>query len=401
MAGLKILNKSIIFLFLLTFASCSTGKAVVDNTVPPEKTIPANTAIPPVTETIFVPPPQDDYVAIIAAGDNLYHEVMIRSGESGDYKSAYSEIQTLTKSADIAFINQETLLAGKDFGFSGYPQFNSPQALGRSIAEVGFNVVNHANNHAMDKGEKALLATMDFWDAYPDVTVLGIHRSEEQRKEPALVKKNNITVGFLSYTYGTNGIPLPAGKPYLVSLINTEKMKEEITALRPLCDFLAVSMHWGEEYQHNYNKTQKDLAVLLASLGVDLVIGHHPHVIQAVEYIPRPDGGQMLCFFSIGNFISAQREIPAFLGAMAYIKIRKTAAEKAEPKITAIADYGIIPVITHYENGFTGFKVYPVYSYSEELAKRHWKDGLSMLYFRNLSSKIFLDKELLVNPFED
>jgi len=385
------LSASFLFPLLLLF-SCAS-RAPVKETEPPPPPIIEQELPPPVIEVL---PPEDSYLTIIAAGDNLYHAPMIKLGEEGDYETAYLEVRSLVQTADIAFINQETILGGKEFGFSGYPEFNSPQAVGQALVKSGFSVVNHATNHIMDKGEKAIFATMDFWDSFPDVTVLGIHRSEERRSLPVLVKKNNITLGFLSYTYGTNYIPLPKDKPYLVSLINTEIMVREIDALRPLCDFLVVSMHWGEEYQHDYSKTQKNLAALLAEHAVDLVIGHHPHVIQKIEDITRPDGKNMLCFYSLGNFISAQTDSATLLGAMAFVRLKKTASEN----IISIEEYCAIPTVTHYEKDFSGFKVYPLYAYTEELVKKHWKSGLSINYLKNLSSKIFGDKEMLKNPFE-
>jgi len=344
------------------------------------------------------------YLTIVAAGDNLYHNVMIRDGEEGDYESVYQEIQPLVERADIAIINQETLLAGEDFGFSGYPRFNTPQNVGRAIAAAGFNVINHATNHIMDRGEPAILSARDFWDTIPQANVLGIHRSEEERSLPILITRNNITVGFLSYTYGTNGIPVPANKPYLVSLINTETMGNEIDAIRPLCDFLVVSMHWGVEYQNEYDKSQEALAGFLAEHRVDLVIGHHPHVIQSIEYIKRPDGGLMLCFYSLGNFISAQTQTPTLLGALAYIKIKKiTYNGKGKDSSVSIVDAGAIPMVSHFETGFTGFKIYPLYSYSEELLEKHWvnrvKKELSLDYFTGLAAKVLGNKEIYRNPF--
>jgi poly-gamma-glutamate synthesis protein (capsule biosynthesis protein) len=363
----------------------------------------------PVIEEVPLPeievPPQEEYLTIIAVGDNLYHDVMIRSGENGDYEPAYSEIKALVEKADIAFINQETLLAGAGFGFSGYPQFNSPQKLGQAISATGFNVVNHATNHIMDKGEDAVFATMDFWDTIPQVTVLGIHRSEKERGQPTLLRKNNITLGFLSYTYGTNYIAIPRDKPYLVSLINNEIMVKEIDALRPLCDFLVVSMHWGEEYRHEYSKTQETLATFLAEHQADLVIGHHPHVIQPFKYITRPDGEPMLCIYSLGNLLSAQNQNATLLGALAYVKIKKIPAGDGEAAGKIVfADAGAIPLVTHYERGHTGFKVYPLYAYSEELLEKHWKNQdkkeLTMDYLKETAAKILGDREIRQNPFE-
>jgi poly-gamma-glutamate synthesis protein (capsule biosynthesis protein) len=356
---------------------------------------------PPVTKEggEEVPVPQPDRLTIIAAGDNLYHDVMIRSGEDGDYESIYAEIRPFVEKADIAFINQETLLAGEDFGFSGYPKFNTPKKVGRAITATGFDVVNHATNHTMDKGEKAVFATMDFWDGFPQTTVLGINRSEEARNRPKLVRKNNITVGFLSYTYGTNGLPIPKDKPYLVPLIDTEIMAKEIDALRPLCDFLVVSMHWGEEYSLEQNETQKKLAAFLAEHRVDLVLGHHPHVIQPVEYIARPDDGTMLCFFSLGNLISAQTRNPTLLGTLAYVQIEKTLSTG---NITFI-DAGAIPTVSHFEKDYTNFKVYPLHAYTEELLKKHWKNQtkqeITIEYLSGLAQKILGSKGITHDPF--
>ena len=378
-----------LYFILLTviFLSCTTGPSKKEQAIvtPP-------VAIEPSGEEFLT----EDYLTIIAVGDNLYHDVMIKAGEEGDYETAYLEIKPLIQNADLAFINQETLLAGKNFGFSGYPSFNSPQNMGRALAASGFNVINHATNHVMDKGEEALIATMDFWDSYSDVTILGIHRSRESRSLPVLLKKNNITVGFLSYTYGTNAIPLPKDKPYMVSLIDTEIMSNEINALRPLCDFLIVSMHWGEEYKHEISKSQEDLAAMLAKHDVDLVIGHHPHVIQKIEKLIKQDGKNMLCYYSLGNLISAQTQNATLLGAMAFVRIKKTKGN-ATP---VIEKYGAIPLVTHYEKDFSGFKVYPLYAYNEELAEKHWKTGLTMDYLKELSAGIFGEREITGNPFE-
>ena len=356
-------------------------------------------------ETEAEPQIQEDYLVIIAVGDNLYHDVMIRQGEQGDYEAAYSEIRDLVQNADIAFINQETLLGGREFGFSGYPQFNSPQSLGRAISNVGFNVISHANNHAMDRGERAVIATLDFWDTIPGTTILGMHRSEEARNNPAIIEVNNFRIGFLAYTYGLNGIPLPRNRPYLVSLINREVMEKEINAIRPLCDILIVSMHWGDEYRHDYNRTQEDLAAFLAEHQVDIILGHHPHVLQPVEYIPRPDGRFMLCFYSLGNFLSAQSRLSTMLGAMAYIKLKRIPAENEEENDSFMfMAEGAIPLVTHYERDWTGFKVYPLYEYSEELAEKHWlgrgNTTVTMDYLQDTSTHVLGFRKIMQNPFD-
>jgi len=221
----------------------------------------------------------------------------------------------------------------------------------------------------MDKGEAGILSSMDFWDSYKDIHYLGVHRSEEDRtKRQVIISKNNFKVGFLSYTYGTNGIPLPKDKSWLVSLIDREKIAADIKSLRPLCDYLVVSMHWGDEYKLNYNKEQERLAAFLAEQRVDLVIGHHPHVIEPLVIMKREDGGSMPVIYSLGNFLSAHMTPikETLLGGIMYLKLKKTQG------IISIEEIGIIPIITHYDASLSVFSVYPLYEYSQDLAAGHW-----------------------------
>jgi poly-gamma-glutamate synthesis protein (capsule biosynthesis protein) len=305
-------------------------------------------------------------LTLVAAGDNLFHETIIRTALQGgvyNFAPIYSEIKSIVENADLAFINQETVMAGERFGYSGYPAFNTPQSLARTLADTGFDIVNQANNHAMDMGGAGLAATLDLWDTIEGITVIGARKQGESAR---IITKNNITLGFLSYTHSLNGIALPRDNPNIVSMINRTKMAQEIDALRPLCDFLIVSMHWGDEYMTEPGNDQIQLALFLAEHNVDLIIGHHPHVLQRVQTISLPDGRKTLCFYSLGNFVSNQREKERIIGAMMVVTFVK------EEEKLSISDSGLIPVICHFERNFANTKVYPLYSYSEELLKNHF-----------------------------
>jgi len=326
-------------------------------------------------------------INFIAAGDNLFHESLLNSQfKNGvyDFSSIYIPIKSIIQNADLAFINQETPMAGESFGYSGYPAFNSPQSLAKTHADTGFDIVNLANNHAMDKGADGLYATLDYLNTIKEFTVIGARKEGPSAR---IVTKNNITLGFLSYTYGLNGNTLPKDNPNLVSLISRKKIEEEAASLRPLCDFLVVSMHWGDEYMLQPNKEQIDLAAFLANLNVDLIIGHHPHVLQRVETIKRPDGKETICYYSLGNFVSHQRERERIIGAlMALTFVKQFTGE------LSIANYGIIPVITHYDRAFTNTKIYPLYSYNEQLLNQHalknLGDGLSFAFFNGVTDRL-------------
>jgi len=331
-------------------------------------------------------------LTLIATGDNLFHETIISAYKENDtynFSPIYTEIKSIVENADIAFINQETVMGGEKFGFSGYPTFNTPQSLAKTIADTGFDIVNQATNHSMDMGRDGLYATLELWEKTEGITVIGARKSGISRR---FTVKNNISLGFLSYTYGLNGFALPAKEPNLVSLINRNKMTEEIKALRPLCDFLIVSMHWGDEYVLvEPTENQIDLAQFLASLDVDLIIGHHPHVLQRTEVITRPNGKKTLCFYSLGNFVSNQREKERVLGAIMLVTFTKGGSVYF-PFELSISNYAMIPVICHFESNYKNTKVYPLYSYTQELLDKHLLAQLDktmdMNYFYSVLTKL-------------
>jgi poly-gamma-glutamate synthesis protein (capsule biosynthesis protein) len=324
----KLLHLLLIILPIAFLISCATQASIKPQDKPQEKsqeksqdaiaseaetiakaeteTKPETEIEPAVEPEVIAPVP--DFITIAAVGDNLFHDPMIKPNKDGifDFTSFYTEIKPIVEKADIAFVNQETVFGGKELGFSGYPRFNTPKEAGEALMAAGFDVVNHATNHAMDKGEKAVFSTMDFWDTHPEIVYLGIHRSAEHQKRQVIVEKNNIKTGFLSYTYGTNGLPVPQSKPFLVSLIDTGIMAKEIDALRPNCDLLVVSMHWGIEYRQSPNAEQQQLAQFLADHKVDIIIGHHPHVLEGSGTLTGKTGNTTFCIYSLGNFISSR-----------------------------------------------------------------------------------------------
>ena len=244
-----------------------------------------------------------------------------------DFLPMLEYVKPLLDGHHLRFYNQETILGGVALGLSTYPAFNSPQEFGDEMLNLGFNLVSLANNHTLDKGERGVRAMLEYWRSKEaqDSTLLtsGSYESLEARQTPRIMESNGITYTMLAYTYGTNGIPLPKGKEYLVNVYTKEMMKADIAKVRKLVDFLIVSIHWGIEYQFTPNAEQVALAKFLAQNGVDLVIGNHPHAIQPIDIIDNT-----LVLYSLGNFISGQKGLQRQIGALVSVSVRKKPNEK-------------------------------------------------------------------------
>ena len=279
-------------------------------------------------------------ISLIMAGDNLINDKLYNAAKkddgSYDFKSMYSYIKDIVKNYDLAYYNQETILGGSEIGVSSYPAFNSPYEVGDATIDTGFNLVSLATNHTLDRGEKAIINSLNYWNNKSNVLTSGSYLSNDDRNKVNIKEVNNITYTMLNYTYGTNGIKVPEGKEYLVNIWpctgnnpdNDTKyqeykkvVKEDILRVRDKVDLLIVAMHFGVEYTHVPTKYQIDMAEFLSSLGVDIIIGTHPHVIMPITYI-----NDTLVIYSLGNFLSAQdtnNDYNTTVGLLSSIKITK------------------------------------------------------------------------------
>ncbi len=279
-------------------------------------------------------------ISLIMAGDNLINDKLYNAAKkddgSYDFKSMYSYIKDIVKNYDLAYYNQETILGGSEIGVSSYPAFNSPYEVGDATIDTGFNLVSLATNHTLDRGEKAIINSLNYWNNKSNVLTSGSYLSNDDRNKVNIKEVNNITYTMLNYTYGTNGIKVPEGKEYLVNIWpctgnnpdNDTKyqeykkvVKKDILRVRDKVDLLIVAMHFGVEYTHVPTNYQIDMAEFLSSLGVDIIIGTHPHVIMPITYI-----NDTLVIYSLGNFLSAQdtnNDYNTTVGLLSSIKITK------------------------------------------------------------------------------
>ena len=269
---------------------------------------------------------EETELSLIMVGDCLIHGAIYLDARdsNGNYNfyKMIDLIKPVISKYDLAFYNQESLLGGTELGLSSYPRFNAPKEVGDAFLDAGFNLVSLANNHSLDMGEKGILSSLKYWDEKEKngIMTAGSYSSFEDRDKDVIMEKNGITYALLSYTTTTNGLNRPKGKEYLVNVYNEEQVKKDVERLRNKVDLLMVAMHWGEEYTHNPNSDQEEIAKYLSSLNVDIIIGHHPHVIQPVEFI-----GKTMVIYSLGNFIASQKgAVEKHTGLMMSVNVHKT-----------------------------------------------------------------------------
>ena len=260
---------------------------------------------------------QSSTIHLVDIGDAMCHRQNFKdayqaSTKTYDFSHIFTNIRDKIASADIAIGNLETTFAGEAKGYRGFPTFNTPDALGYALKDMGVDVLSTANNHSLDKGYNGIVRTLDVLDEI-GISHMGTYRSSEEQNKILIKEVNGITFAFLSFTYGTNGIPVPKGREYCINLIDETLMKQQIEqAKEQNVDVICVSMHWGDEYKIKQNKTQERLADFLFENDVDIILGSHPHVLEPMEKrtISLPDGTTKDGFviYSLGNFISAQKQ---------------------------------------------------------------------------------------------
>ncbi len=253
-------------------------------------------------------------IRVVAAGDAMAHLPQTRAArdsETGEYcfREVFRYITPGLQEYDLALINLETTLGGKPY--RGYPMFSAPDAYARDLHKAGFNLFFLANNHAVDRFNRGVLRTLDALDSL-GISSTGTFRDTVHRDTtyPMIVEMNGIRIAILNATYGTNG--LFTRPPVLVNMIDTTQIIADMEKAREAQpDFILAVMHWGGEYRRQPDRYQQRVAHFLARQGVDVVVGHHPHVVQPIEWII-PDtintNNATLVIWSLGNFFSNQRK---------------------------------------------------------------------------------------------
>lgn len=318
----------LILLLLLAALLCACGA--------PAPEAPEETAPPAET------PPEKTEATLAWLGDVVCHEGLNEEAWDGaqyDYVPVFSGSANYVAEADYAFCCLETTFPDTE-EYTGYPQFRSPKELARGLKALGFDLVNTASNHAMDSFKSGVDATLDVLDG-AGLEHVGTYRTQEERDEGhgVVVKDlNGIRVAFLAYTYGTNAIPV-TGFEYAVNIVfkdyltvfrepDYELMEADLDYARSLePDFVAVLIHWGNEYYTEPFPWQVELADWLFSKGADLVLGGHVHVPAPMEVrrVTGPDGREKtgyLCY-CLGNYVSSMNDPYTNLTAAVTLTLEK------------------------------------------------------------------------------
>jgi poly-gamma-glutamate synthesis protein (capsule biosynthesis protein) len=304
---------------------------------------------------------------LMAVGDIMMHGSQIKSGynpqtKTYNYDRFFTAVQPILSQGDWVIGNLETTLAGAAAKYTGYPLFNAPDPLADAIKNAGFNILTTANNHSLDRGEAGLLKTLENIRSR-GLEPVGTDASLAEADDILVVEKNDISMAILAYTYGTNGIPIPKGKNYLVALIDEAKIKADIAQAEQLgVDVITVALHFGSEYQRQPNPQQKQLVENLVAAGADIILGSHPHVVQPYEIFEfQEESGetrQAVAIYSMGNFISNQRGNYKDLGVIFQVKLKKHFPDE----IVEITKVDAIPTWVHryWGNNKYQFRVLPI-----------------------------------------
>jgi poly-gamma-glutamate capsule biosynthesis protein CapA/YwtB (metallophosphatase superfamily) len=303
--------------------------------------------------------PNTEVINLVATGDILMHNTVIASGLHGDtynFEHLYAPIKDLVTAGDYASVNLETALAGPATGYTGYPLFNSPDSIATALQKAGFDLVVTANNHILDRGFPAAVRTMDVL-RNAGLDTAGTHKSALEKQNYLIKDIRGVKVGYLAYSYSTNGIPVPADKPYFYDFLEPSKIKADIKAIRPMVDVLVLVLHWGVEYSPFPTEVQRQQAKDYFQTGADVILGSHPHVVQPME-IMKINGQDKFVIYSMGNSMGNQNGVERNSGVLFNLQFTKNFSQG----ITTFTGFEYTPLYIHpySERGRQMFRVVPI-----------------------------------------
>ncbi|MGM9948291.1 CapA family protein [Floccifex sp.] len=338
---------------------------------------------------LFKKEPEIQTLSICATGDLLYEQGLYDWMDNYQFGSYLDDVLPYLDS-DLTIANQEVPIGGKELGISGVAyQFNAPYEIANQYKDIGIDYVTFATNHSVDQGVQGIENTLSILDEN-GIGHTGAYTSQKQRDTISIVEKDGLRIAILAYTYATN---LYSQNSYDVNYFLNEYgqfdqncqdlIENDVKRAKKQADLVFVSMHWGDEFTFEVNDTQKEVASFLNDLGVDVIIGNHPHTIQPAETLVNDQGKETIVFYSLGNFISSAAQVSRAsedfenmyeIGAIATWDIVK------EEENISIQNVKIIPIVNHFESNYSNFRLMPFSQYTENLASQHYQREYSSYF---------------------
>lgn len=344
-------------------------------------------------------------VTLAVVGDIMVHDYQYLEAydpitDTYHFLHNFEKIKPYFEEYDLVLGNLELTFGGTNQPYASYPCFNTPDSFLDALDDAGFDLLTTANNHSMDTGKIGLLRTLDKLDEY-DIGHVGTYASQQKRDAILLKEVNGISIAFLSYTYGTNGIPVP--DTYLVNLIDNDLMVADLKKAQEMADLVVVMPHMGNEYETYPRDIFKEWANLMFASGADIILASHPHVLQPMEYrkVDHGDGiHDGFIIYSLGNFISSQTTPPRNASIILHLTV-----EKIGSLPPSVKEVSFVPVWTQFRNAqeqneFVVRSVYDVLTMPNELRDNtiRKKDQIRIKEVHEETAEFLLDREI---PLEE
>lgn len=359
---------------------------------------------PEETDQVKEAPVKDRRVSLTFTGDLLFEQSLYDSWDNYAFGDYFDLIRPYL-CGDIVIGNQEVPIGGEELEVSGTAySFNAPVAIAEQLPQVGFDVLTLSNNHSYDRGYEGAVNTLENLRAN-DILPVGLYADETSAKQIAVVEENGIRIAILAYTYDTNIAPEDSHAFVTKTFLNEQgqlddahrqMLKEDVEQAQEQADVVIAAMHWGNEFTFERNAAQTQTAAYLNDLGVDIIIGNHPHCLQTMERLTNAEGKETWVFYSLGNLVSAAAMVDrasvdfANLYEMGGI-VNLDVVIDGESGEVRIEHARLTPVINHFDVNYSHFQLIPLKDYTEELAASHCQRQYSANF-----SKAWLEEQLHV-----
>ncbi len=310
---------------------------------------------------------------ILCAGDNMLGDTLLHAGmgdNSWDYTPYYTALADKIDAVDLAIVQQPQILTTDHDMVSGSEPYAMPTEVGDALVSAGFDVIAQASGNSDAYGADMITQTVNFWRySYPDTVALGLHDTEEDSNTVHVREVNGIRIALLDYTCGSNYDNLTEEQSFMVDSLNQSKVAAQVKTAKENSDLVIVLTQWGKINNAMPTEYEKEWAQYLLGLGVDVLVGAHPHLLQPYEVLSDDEGHQMLVYYSLGDLVTDDISASRLLGGLAEFTVEVTTTESGTQ--TQITAYTLTPTVMHDRGEEALYRVMELSAYSNEMALQH------------------------------